>query len=161
VPLLINEYDLSIDEKNRISIPAEVRKQLNPERDGEAFIATMTRDKHLALYPEKQYEQMSSRERSDITPSLEVLQFDRMNYSQAIRLVWDAQGRMGLTEKAMRRFALEKQVTLIGVRDHLELWNTTEWNQYMDALYAKTPEVAQMAKDARKAEAASPSANAS
>jgi MraZ protein len=152
VALLFNEYELTIDEKNRISIPAEVRKQLNPERDGDAFFAIMTPDRRLGLYPDKYYEVLASRDPGEMTPAQEILEFDRLNFALAIRLIWDAQGRMGLTEKVMKRYGLEKQVTLIGVRDHLELWNTAEWNQYVEALHAKSPEVARMAKKARKAE---------
>jgi DNA-binding transcriptional regulator/RsmH inhibitor MraZ len=38
--VLYGEFELAIDEKNRLLVPAEVRRALDPERDGEAFFIT-------------------------------------------------------------------------------------------------------------------------
>ena len=39
-PLLLSgEHELTIDEKNRMLIPADIRKNLLSERDGDAFYA--------------------------------------------------------------------------------------------------------------------------
>jgi DNA-binding transcriptional regulator/RsmH inhibitor MraZ len=36
-----------------------------------------------------------------------------------------------LNERLRTRAGLKDQITLIGVRDHIELWNTESWEQYL------------------------------
>ena len=35
-------------------------------------------------------------------------------------------------QKALRRVGLKEQVTLIGARDHLEIWDQQQWEQYLE-----------------------------
>ena len=50
-----------------------------------------------------------------------------MNFAMASKVDPDKQGRLTLPEKLLRRTRIEREITLIGVRDHLELWNRSEW----------------------------------
>ena len=43
----------------------------------------------------------------------------------------DSQGRLLLNEKLRKRANLQENITLIGVRDHIELWNEQSWEQYL------------------------------
>ena len=43
----------------------------------------------------------------------------------------DSQGRLLLNERLRKRAGLKEDVTLVGVRDHIELWNTPDWEQYV------------------------------
>jgi MraZ protein len=51
-------------------------------------------------------------------------------------LEWDKQGRVLIPEKMRQRTALQKEVTLVGVRDHLEIWNRPEWEAERERLFA-------------------------
>jgi MraZ protein len=68
----------------------------------------------------------------------------------ASRLEWDKQGRVLMPEKTLRRTNVGKDVTLIGVRDHLELWNRGDWEPHFEQLLARGAEVALKAKQARQ-----------
>lgn len=151
--LLIGEYDLTIDEKNRLSIPAEIRKSINPERDGDAFILVLGWNRKPWLYLAKTFEQMVFQAQPEITPGEEQLDFDHMNFALADKLDWDSQGRMQIPAKTLRRTDLNREVTLIGARDHLEIWNRTDWEARREQLLARSAEVAIRAKQARQAPA--------
>jgi MraZ protein len=43
----------------------------------------------------------------------------------------DGQGRLLLNERLRKRAGLKDHITLIGVRDHIELWNSESWEQYL------------------------------
>jgi MraZ protein len=148
--VLFGEYELTIDDKNRLLVPSEVRRQINPERDGEAFFAIVGINRRLWLYPERYYEELVTRDPGEMTPGEETLAFDQMNFAMASRMEWDKQGRVLLPEKTLRRTGLGKEVTLIGVRDHLELWNTPDWEVRREELMARQLEVAMRAKQARQ-----------
>jgi division/cell wall cluster transcriptional repressor MraZ len=54
-----------------------------------------------------------------------------MNFALAGKVELDSQGRLLLNEKLRKRAGLMDNVTLVGVRDHIELWNTQDWDQYV------------------------------
>jgi MraZ protein len=148
--LLIGEFDLTIDEKNRLSLPADIRKAMNSDRDGDAFFLVLGLNRKPWLYPERYYEQMVFQAQPEITPGEEQLDFDHMNFALADKVTWDSQGRMGISEKTIRRTELSREVTLIGARDHLEIWNRSDWNVRREQLLARSAEVAIRAKQARQ-----------
>jgi len=132
--LLYGEYELNIDEKSRLLIPSEVRKQLDPERDGDGFFLVVGVNRVPWIYPERYYEDLVAKRPAELTPGEDALAFDQFNFALASKLELDSQGRVGIPQKTMKRSGLEKEVTLIGVRDHLELWNRTDWERRRQAL---------------------------
>ncbi|HEX8522966.1 MAG TPA: hypothetical protein VF669_11965 [Tepidisphaeraceae bacterium] len=146
--LLYGEYELNVDEKNRLLIPSEVRRQIDPERDGEAFFLIVGVNRVPWIYPERYYEELVSRRPAELTPAEDILAFDQLNFALASRLEPDKQGRVLIPEKTLRRSQVSKEVTLIGVRDHLELWNRTEWENRRQALEQRSSEIALLAKRA-------------
>ena len=151
--VLYGEHDLLIDEKNRVSIPSEIRKSLDPERDGDKFFLVIGVNQRLWLYPDRAYETLVSKLASEMSPGDDMLDFDQMNFSMADRQKWDEQGRMPIPPKIVRRAGLGKEVTLIGVRDHLELWDRAEWEAHSQELITRRAEIAKRAKQARQATA--------
>jgi MraZ protein len=149
-PLLIGEHELSIDEKSRLPIPAAVRKNLDPERDGNAFYLVLGLNRKPWLYPEKYYEQIVSQAQNDLMPGQEQLDYDHMNYALADKIAWDAQGRLQIPVKTLRRSGLDREVTVIGARDHLEIWNKQDWEARREELLARSAEVVIRAKQARQ-----------
>jgi len=57
--------------------------------------------------------------------------FERMSFALASKVELDAQGRLLLNERLRKRAGLKDQITLVGVRDHIELWNNEDWEQYL------------------------------
>jgi MraZ protein len=148
--VLFGEHELTIDDKNRMRVPSEVRKQIDPERDGEAFFLVMGTDGRPWLYPEKHYETLVSRDPNELTPHEDALAYDRMNLGMASRIEWDKQGRVLFPDKFLKRSGVGRDVTLIGVRDHLELWSTKDWEVEREQLAARRAEIALKARQARQ-----------
>lgn len=147
--VLFGEHELTVDEKNRILVPSQVRKQLDPERDGEAFFLVTGRDGRLWLYPERHYELLVSRDPSELTPSEDTLAFDRLMLGLASRVEWDKQGRVLLPDKALKRAGIGKEVTLVGARDHLELWNRADWESEREQLEARRRDLVEKIRQER------------
>ncbi len=49
----------------------------------------------------------------------------------AFEATLDKQGRVLLPTKLAQYAGLSRDVTLAGVDDRLEIWDTTEWNRYL------------------------------
>ena len=138
---LSGEYDLTIDDKNRLLIPAEVRRGFDKDRDGEAFFITVGRNRHPWLIPEKWYEALAGQIELGLSPSPERLAFAQLMFAMASRAEWDKQGRLLLAEKYRTRTNLGREVTLVGVGSHLELWNRADWLLRYDDLDSRRDEI--------------------
>lgn len=130
--ILTGEFELTIDDKNRLSIPAKVRDQISPGEHGDGFYQILGVDRIVSLYPDRYYERIALAVAPRKVAPDESLAFDRINYALAGRVELDRQGRVLLNEKILRRAGLKEQVTLIGVRDHLEVWDQGRWGAYLD-----------------------------
>jgi MraZ protein len=144
--LLYGNYQLTVDDKNRLLVPAEIRKALDPATDGEAFFVVTGVNDKLWLYPERYYETLASRTRSELAPEEDLLAFDQANMAMACKVAWDRQGRVLIPEKVLRKANLGKEVVLAGVRDHAELWGRSDWQKREQELDERRAEIAVRAK---------------
>ncbi|KPK74608.1 MAG: hypothetical protein AMJ79_13635 [Phycisphaerae bacterium SM23_30] len=129
--ILTGEYELTLDEKNRLSIPARLREQIPEGEIDKGFYLTMGVNRIMSLYPDSYYQRIALAVAPGKAAPDESLIFERINYALAGRVELDRQGRVLLPEKAIRRAGLKERATLIGVRDHLELWDPEKWERYM------------------------------
>jgi MraZ protein len=139
-PFLYGEFEQTLDGKGRLSIPSEIRRQFSTE-DGDAFFVTM-KEKVPWLYLEKYYQRLLALQfPAQITPDPKLLRFTHLTMSLSQRVEWDASGRIVLPEKFVKRAELGRDVTLIGARDHLEVWNRQDWDLQRETLYKQTAEI--------------------
>ena len=85
--LLTGEYDLVIDQKNRLSIPTKLREQIPAQQD-EAFYLVMGAERILNLYPEAYYKRLALAVAPRKVAPDESLMFDRINFALAGRVSW-------------------------------------------------------------------------
>jgi len=142
----VGTYDLTVDGKNRCSIPHPVRSKINCDSDGRAFyVLPGQRPGTLAIYPERYFEAQRRRalRPEDLTPELhEWMQFE---LALCYLLDPDNQGRILLPERLLKRVGIGKEVTLTGVGDHLVLWNRAEFAQFEERRWPDYPEHRQKA----------------
>lgn len=145
-PILHGQYPLKIDGKNRLVVPAEIRKVLDPDRDGKAFFLVIGSNEKPWFYTEKYYEHLVSREQQELMPHEDLLAFDQYHFAMVSRVQWDKQWRILLPESTLKETHIQREVTLVGVRDHLELWNRVEWEAHCRLLRARSREIMARAK---------------
>jgi transcriptional regulator MraZ len=137
-PVFFGEFELMLDGKNRLPIPAAVRKQIDPEVDGAAFFLVFVESRRPWLYPMNYYRERAAAAPMQETPGKEERDFDRRRFGLASLLEWDKQGRILIPERVMKRcLDLGREVTLVGAKDHLELWNRLEWDAERERLLAE------------------------
>ena len=129
--ILTGEYELTLDQKNRLSVPVRLREQIPVDFLDKGFYVTLGVNRIMSLYPDKYYQRIALAVAPRKAAPDESLAFERINFALAGRVELDRQGRVLLPEKAIRRAGLKERVTLIGVRDHLELWDTQKWERYL------------------------------
>ena len=129
--LLTGEYEHVVDSKSRVLISNKLRNQIDADEHGSNFYLVLGANGILCLYPEKYFEQIVLATAPDATAPDEAVAFERISFALASRVELDRQGRLLLNERLRKRAGLKDQVTLVGVRDHIELWNSKSWEQYL------------------------------
>jgi len=147
---LFGNYELTLDEKNRLLVPSDIRKAWNPE-DAESLVMVPGVNRKLWLYTEKFYEKMAERMESELAPEEEKVLNDHMNFGRAQRIEMDKAGRILIPEKMVKKAELQREVMVVGSRDHVEIWNRSEWNAHEEDLENRRLEIAARAKRSNSA----------
>ena len=129
--LLTGEYQHVVDNKSRVLISNKLRSQIDADVHGSSFYLILGANGILCLYPEKYFEQIALAVAPGATAPDEAVAFERISFALANKVELDNQGRLLLNESLRKRAGLKDQITLIGVRDHIELWNSESWEQFL------------------------------
>jgi MraZ protein len=129
--LLTGEYQHIIDGKSRVLISNKLRSQIDSEEHGSNFYLVLGANGILCLYPEKYFERIVLSVAPERTAPDEAVAFERMSFALASKVELDAQGRLLLNERLRTRASLSNNITLVGVRDHIEIWNNEDWERYL------------------------------
>lgn len=126
---LTGNFKRSIDDKQRITIPKDLRTALG-ESVGEVFYVTPGTDGSLAVYDQASFQRVASRLDSAPPTERDVRAFSRLFYAQAHRIEIDRQSRLRVPQQLANWAGLTKEAVLIGAGDHMELWDSAKWEAY-------------------------------
>jgi len=129
--MLTGEFEHTIDEKNRLFISNKLRSQIDSERYGSDFYLAMGANGVLSLYPEKYFQQIALAGAPGTGAPDESVAYERLSFALASKVELDRQGRLLINEKLKKRANLGNNLTLVGVRDHIEVWNSEDWERYL------------------------------
>lgn len=125
--MLMGQYDYAIDTKGRLNFPARFRQEM-----GESFVVTRWLDNCLIAFPQSEFDKMAETLGSrGMTKARDI---QRFLFSAAIEVQPDAHGRILLPANLRNHAHLEKDVTIIGCRNHAEIWDTALWNEHEAAM---------------------------
>ncbi len=127
--LLTGTYPRTLDDKKRLGLPRRLREQLG--EPGTLFV-TPGPDQSLWLFTRAALEGLA--ERLDQAPATdaEARVFRRLYFAQTEAVDVDRTGRILIPDRLLQFGGLGHEVVLIGVRDHLELWDAARWRQYLE-----------------------------
>lgn len=125
--LFLGEYEHSLDSKQRLAIPSELREVLNPAVNGDSFVAVPGAEDVLTLWPDQTFEKLAQNYGGSLIGDEVLRRFERSFFSQAARCPLDSAGRVRIPDRLLSRFALAGAIVILGVRDHLELIASATW----------------------------------
>ena len=130
-------YEHSLDAKNRLSIPARFRPAFSAgvvlAKDPETCVAVWTPATHEAII---------ERALGGLNPmGSEYRKLARFYQGNSFELELDGAGRATLPPTLLSHAAIEKEVVVVGVGDHLEVWGRERWAKEQEALDAEIGEV--------------------
>ena len=128
--LLTGSFHRSLDEKLRFMLPKSLRDPLTDDDHLVVYIAPGT-DGSLVVYTEHAFRELGEQLGHGPPTAQDVRAFSRLFYAQAQRVEMDRQGRVRIPADLVTLAKLGKEVVLLGVRDHVEVWDRERWESYL------------------------------
>lgn len=126
--LLTGTHPRTLDDKKRLMLPRRVREQLN---EPETLFVTPGPDQCLWLYTQAGLEELAAKLDQAPATDSEARVFRRLYFAQTEAVDVDRSGRILVPERLLQFAGLRHDVVLLGVRDHLELWDAQRWQNYL------------------------------
>ena len=127
LPTLAGDFELNVDPKDRLQIPAPLRRAF--EKDGSKRLwGILGYNGNLWLFGENVYSQLAgTRGPPTLEPTEEQAEYKERYFARALCLPWDKQGRINLPDKARAKYDLSREVVMVGLCDHVELYDRALW----------------------------------
>ena len=125
--MLMGEFHHNIDDKNRLVVPTNFRKELK-----ESFVITRGLEKCLYAYSMDEWNKLVNKINELPFTKKDTRIFTRTFFSGAAVCEFDKNGRITITSQLVSYADLSKTCAIIGVNDHLEIWNEDIFNDYMN-----------------------------
>jgi MraZ protein len=126
--MLLGEYDHTLDDKNRLTLPARLRAEL-----GDEVVITRGLDGCLFLHSRAAFEVLAARMGTLDPLDRDARRLQRHFYTGAPLAELDKAGRMVLPAKLLEEYGIGREVTIAGVYDHLEIWDRAAWREQRNA----------------------------
>ena len=123
--MFIGEYSHSIDEKNRLAIPAKFRDILK-----KGAVVTKGLDRCLFLYTKESWKELATKLAKLPISQANTRAFSRLMLAGAMDVELDKQGRIVLPDYLKEYGLLKKKVVITGLMNRLEIWDEGEWEKY-------------------------------
>ena len=124
IMFFIGTYSHNLDDKSRLILPSKLREKL-----GGTVYVSLGLDKCLAVYPEEVFEQMAKQLSTVSSLNAENRSYKRIFFSSSYQCDVDKQGRIQLTKDSLEKCNIKKDVMIIGVEDHIEIWDKEKFYQ--------------------------------
>jgi len=123
------QYEHSVDDKGRLSIPAKLREALKKEKT----LVLTSFEAYITAFPMKAWRIIEDRIRSNPTFKREMRDFLRVVYSLAEDVEIDPQGRILISQALRQRAGITREVVILGVMDQIEIWDKARWQAKVSA----------------------------
>ena len=125
--MFFGSYEHTLDDKGRLLLPKKIKEGLI---DSSFLYILKGFEGCLSVYGKEEFVKL--------TKECESISFNKKNSRTYLRLVLssvielnvDKIGRIQLPTQILSKYQIGKQVTIIGVGDHFEIWDLNKFNDY-------------------------------
>ena len=123
--MLIGEFNHTLDEKKRVSLPAKFRKEL-----GNRAVITRGLDRCLFVYPAEEWQRFAEKLSELPMGQKDKRDFTRIFFAGASEVETDKLGRILIPDHLKDYADLGERVVICGMHKRVEIWNESKWNNY-------------------------------
>jgi MraZ protein len=126
--MFLGTHNPKLDDKGRVILPARFRHEL-----AEGLVVTRGQENCLYVFSAAEFEQLHERIRQAPVTSKAARDFLRVFLSGASAETPDSQNRITVPVNLRSYAGLDRDLTVIGAGNRVEIWDTTAWNTYLAA----------------------------
>ena len=136
--MLLGQYEHSLDSKQRLILPSKIKNEFSAE-----VYVTLDFDGCLSLYSEANYNERAKaiQSLSDFEKDNRIVKRVFFSNSQVLRI--DAQSRILIPSFLLDKVHISKDVMIVGMNDHLEIWDKETFLQKEEESESNYSETAQ------------------
>lgn len=123
--MLIGEYEHTLDEKKRVTLPKAFAKTL-----GKNMVLTRGLDSCLFLFSIDGWNRIAEKLQALSFANADTRGFNRFLLAGAVEVEVDSAGRILIPDHHKVFAGLRKTVVFAGVSDRVEIWDATAWKGY-------------------------------
>jgi len=124
--LFYGEYQHTIDPKGRIIIPAAFREELDVK-----FMIAKGLEGCLFIFSMPKWNSLVEKIETLPLSNTKAREFSRFFFSSAAECKVDSHYRILIPPELRAHAGLEKDVTIVGVGNRVEVWSRDRWENYM------------------------------
>ncbi len=136
--MFIGEYQASIDEKGRISVPAKFRTELKKK-----VVVTRGLDNSLFLYSMDEWKKLAEKLSGLPIAKANTRAFSRLMLAGAMDCEIDKQGRIILPNYLKEFAKIGKKAIIAGLYNRIEIWSEELWTAYKQQTEAASNQIAE------------------
>jgi MraZ protein len=140
--MFLGEFNHSIDDKGRLTIPAKFRDELES-----GVVITRGLDGCLWAYGRSEWEALAEKIAKLPTTNPAARNFSRFVFSSAFDSIPDRQGRILLPQNLRDYASIQNETIVIGVKNKLEIWNPAKWSEVVTAVEQDTEAIVAQLQD--------------
>jgi MraZ protein len=124
----LGQHTFSLDNKGRVSIPAEFREVL-ADRYDDKLVLMKDYDRCLVAYPVEEWQKLDEKIKTLPASDPNVKKYMRVFYSSAKVCQIDGQGRVLIPQELKAYAGLSREVMVVGLSSKMELWDMDAWKR--------------------------------
>ena len=137
--LLVGEYEHTIDDKHRLTLPAKFRQAF-----ADGAILTRGLDGCVFAYRREDWARSVQSRIAALDPLGEAARrLQRYFFGGAAEADLDRQGRVMIPGHLIEYAKLGRDVVVIGIHDHLEIWDRAAWRRELERFEGSAEDVAE------------------
>ncbi|GAB4439482.1 MAG: division/cell wall cluster transcriptional repressor MraZ [Anaerolineae bacterium] len=140
--MFFGEYEHSIDDKGRLTIPAKFRDDLEG-----GVVMTRGLDGCLWAFPRYEWEKLAEKISTMPSTNSAARSFTRFMFSSAFDSIPDRQGRVLIPQKLRDYAGITSETAVIGVMNRVEIWNPAKWNEAFSKVEADPDAIVQQLEE--------------
>ena len=119
----------NLDDKGRLMIPRKMREEL-----GYKVYIMKGFEGSLSLYDESGYQKLVNEFTRLSFNQSKVRDYLRLQFASTYEMDVDKLGRVQLPSALLTKYGISKEVLVLGIGDHIEVWDKAKYEEYEDSI---------------------------
>lgn len=125
--MLLGTFKHNLDTKNRLMLPSKFRSQLSDN-----LYILKGYDGAVSVYQEAELVKMLQELNALPFNQKDSRDVARLTMASIVELQVDKLGRIQLPKDTIENYNISKEVVVLGLVDHFEIWNKSTWETYAE-----------------------------